>query len=311
MQHLGKILPIDGYVVRLEESLSTDYLQSLTHLYQPLLGIEAISLYQLLFHELKLQDDIQAQTHHTLMNYLNMPLDRMYEARIKLEAIGLLKTYRQETEERVCYTYYLQRPFSPMQFFQDMMLSELLYRHIGSSKFTALRKFYTIKNEQQNGNNVTVSFNDVFQTFQPTTTQAPQLMQQKKQKDEGVPIERVDFTLISQALKRRMIPVDKVLTEQNKLIISQLIHLYDLETYELENAINWALTDENMLDIEQLKAACHDLFQEKYNVAQVKLSVKQPELEHKPTNKQLTKEEQLIEILDNISPKQLLEDLST
>ena len=70
VQHLGKILPVDGYVVQLESSLPNDYIQSLTHLYQPLLGIEAISLYQLLLHEIDIQPEIQLQTHQTSVTML-------------------------------------------------------------------------------------------------------------------------------------------------------------------------------------------------------------------------------------------------
>lgn len=51
MQHLGKILPIDGYKVQIQGALPIDYLASLTHLYQPLLGIEAVSLYHLFMQE--------------------------------------------------------------------------------------------------------------------------------------------------------------------------------------------------------------------------------------------------------------------
>lgn len=308
MQHFGKILPVDGYEVRLEESLPSDYLQSLMHLYQPLLGIEAVSLYQLLIHEIDFYSEVQIQTHHTLMNYLNLPLDRIYGARCKLEGIGLLKTFQEETEERVCYTYLLQIPFSPEQFFQDTMLSELLYRHIGKSKFTSLRKFYTKREKQLSGQNITVSFNDVFQTFQPTNNHRPPAPF-PKEKTIGVPVEQIDFLPLKQALKRKMIPVDKVLTEKNKMIITQLVHLYELEAYEIENALTWALTDENKLDVEQFKAACHDLFRTKHNVAEVKLSVKQA-VQKPEQQRTLTREENLIEIFETISPKQLLEDLS-
>lgn len=309
MQHLGKILPVDGYEVRLEASLPTDYLQSLMHLYQPLLGIEAISLYQLLLYEMDVQSEGQLQTHHTLMNYLNLPLDRIYEARRKLEGIGLLKTMKHETEEQIFYTYVLKSPFTPEQFFKDMMLSELLYRHIGKTKYTTLQAFYTRKREQNTGKNITAAFHDVFQTFKPTNNDVPLAFSKKESK--GIPLEQVDFSFIAQSLKRKMIPVEKVLTEKNKSIISQLIHLYGIETYELESAINWALTDENKLDIEQLKAACHDLFQAKHNVANVKLEVKQAEQNAPIANKNVTKEERLIATLEKISPKELLEDLST
>src|SRR5690625_2448652 len=102
MKYIGKILPAEGYAVRLKEKPPIDYMKSLTHLYQPLLGMESIMLYQTLLHEIELQTESTLQTHHTLMNYLNIPLDKIYEARLKLEGIGLLKTYRntQRSEER-------------------------------------------------------------------------------------------------------------------------------------------------------------------------------------------------------------------
>lgn len=305
MQYLGKILPVDGYEVRLANSLPTDYLHSLYHLYQPLIGIEAISLYQTLLLQIEIQTEISIQTHHTLMNYLNLPLDKIYEARLKLEGIGLLKTYRFESDDRVYFTYELQAPFSPRQFFGDLMLSELLYRHLGKSRFSLLKNYYTETEKRDIGKDITASFGDVFETFQskaPIHTPAP------PEKSPGIPIKTVDFTIIEQTLKRKMIPVNKVLTETNKNVIAQLMQLYDLETYEVENALLWALTDENTLDIEQLRAACHDLFRAKHNVADVKLSMKQ---EYERTEqKQMSKEERLIATFESISPKQLLEDLS-
>jgi len=191
-----------------------------------------------------------------------------------------------------------------------MMLSELLYRHIGKTKFVALQTHYMKKRKEINGENITASFKDVFQTFQPTNKYIP-LRAQKEEDPKGIPLERVDFTFLKQTLKRKKIPVDKVLTETNKGIISQLVYLYELEMYELENAIIWALTDENKLDVEQFRAACHDLFQAKHNVANVELTMKQQPTEEKIVEQtKLSKEEQLINRLETISPKELLEDLS-
>lgn len=309
VQHLGKILPVDGYQVQLSTSLPTDYLQSLMHLYQPLLGIEAVNLYQLLLHEIDIQIEESLQTHHTLMNYLNLSLDRIYEARLKLEGIGLLKTYQQENEDKTYYTYILQPPFRPQAFFQDMMLAELLYRHIGKSKFKALKIHYTKKTNNLDGQNVTAAFDDVFQTFKPSNKKYVPPVQ--KETAGGIPIKLVDFSLIKQSLQRKMIPVNKVLTETNKRIISQMIQLYDLEMYETENAIEWALTEENTLDIEQLKAACLDIFQSKHNTSNIQLSLKQQKVTQPNEQKQLSPEEKLQQRFETISPKELLEDLSS
>src|SRR5690625_2167042 len=309
MEHLGKILPIDGYQVLLQGSLPTDYLASLTHLYQPLLGIEAISLYHLLIQEKEMQDqtDSMLQTHHTLMNYLNLPLDQIYGARIKLEGIGLLKTYKQEKEDKVSYLYKLIPPFRPVAFFEDLMLAELLYRQIGRVKFTSLQAMYGKKQTILSGVDMTATFTDVFQTFQPhgihQETPTP------KEETHGIPLKPIDFTILSQTLKRKMIPVEKALSERNRRIITQLQQLYHLEMYELEQAINSPLTDENELDIEQLQAACEDLFRDKAGGVDIKLAMKQ--LEETPKIEQVTSEmDQSLHRLATISTKELLDDLS-
>src|SRR5690625_2694302 len=113
MKYVGKIMPIDGYKVQLQQSLSIDYTHSLIHLYQPLIGIDSISLYFTLLHDTNLQSNEQLQTHHTLMNQLNMSLDKIYEARLKLEGIGLIKTYQNKTDDIVYYIYQLKVPFRP------------------------------------------------------------------------------------------------------------------------------------------------------------------------------------------------------
>src|SRR5690625_6894460 len=87
----------------------------------------AISLYQTLLNE-ALMSNKHAQTHHSLMNYLQLPLPKIYNFRIKLEAIGLLKTFKRTNAEETIYTYDVQRPFSPKEFFEETMLSELLLR---------------------------------------------------------------------------------------------------------------------------------------------------------------------------------------
>lgn len=306
MQHVGKILPIDGYQVQLYRSLPTDYLASLTHLYQPLLGIEAISLYQLLLQEIEIQDEHALQTHHTLMNYLNLSLDKIYEARIKLEGIGLVKTYKKQQEQNVLFQYMLVPPFRPAAFFEDIMLSEFLYRQLGQMKFTTLKERYATHQNVNPKEEVTAMFSDVFQTFHP---EGEPYQPVAKEEVIGVPVDEIDFSLLSQSLKRRMIPVMKVLTERNRRIIAQVQQLYGLKLYQLEQAINWALTDENELDIEQFQAACEDLFRESTGGIDVNLAMKQAEA-IPAVNEVETETDQSIRQLASISTKDLLNDLS-
>ncbi|WP_156291426.1 replication initiation and membrane attachment family protein [Oceanobacillus salinisoli] len=306
MRFLGQVLPVDGYYVLLKGHLPNDFTTSLTHLYQPLIGIQAVMLYQTLLHEIELQQD-SPQTHHTLMNYLNIPLDEIYKARLKLEGIGLLKSFKKERDQSTIYTYELQSPFSPNNFFKDAMLSQLLYHQLGDQKFLMLKERYMDETNEDRGENITVSFNDVFQTFTPTL----EIVTSNPNNHSDQTVEPVDISWIEQMLKQRMIPVSQVLTSENRKLIAQMMRLYELDNYEIEKSVLWALNEENRLDGEEFKIACHDLFKSKHKNSTVKLMDK-PALpkEQEVKKEPQTKEEMLIQELESISPKQLLEDLS-
>src|SRR5699024_11550954 len=57
-----------------------------------------------------------------------------------------------------------------------------------------------------------------------------------------------------------MIPVDQVLTGTNKRLILQMKELYALAEYEIEKTLLWALDEQNKLNKNEFKEACHDLF---------------------------------------------------
>ncbi|SHG84523.1 replication initiation and membrane attachment family protein [Ornithinibacillus halophilus] len=311
MNYIGKILPVDGYYVQLiDNTLPIDYEKSLTHLYQPLIGMQAVMLYQTLLHEIELQSS--AQTHHTLMSYLSIPLDEIYEARLKLEGIGLLKTLEKNTEHQTVYVYSLIRPFSPKEFFQDAMLTQLLFHHIGKQKFDMLKSHYADEKYIEGTKDITASFHDVFDTFKPTVNHVQPAPRQ--QEVHGPNIETIDFSWMEQMLKQRMIPAREVLNEENRRIITQMMTLYDLASHEIEKSVLWALTDENRLDVQEFQEACHDLFKQKQSQQPIHLVEKSntgQSSEQIDQKKPKTKEEQLIYELENISPKQLLEDLSS
>ncbi|WP_152654826.1 replication initiation and membrane attachment family protein [Oceanobacillus sp. CFH 90083] len=304
MNAIGKILPIDGYHVVMDEQPPIDFNASLTHFYQPLIGIQAISLYYTLFYEAGHTQKMQ--THHTLMTYLNLTLDDIYRARIKLEAIGLLKTYKRREDNTDYYTYSVQSPYSPGHFLKEAMLSQLLLHHIGEQKYNALYARY-VKESYPYGEEVTADFKDVFETVTPSASAALK-MENKKQSSEA---DLMDFSWIEQSLRQRFIPVERVLHPANKKLIYQMKVLYDAESVEIEKAILWALDEDNQLNLEEFKSACHDMFIARNNGQAIRLNEKATAVDSQTVMKKpATKEEQLIHELETISPKQLLEDLS-
>ena len=316
MQHrIGKILPIEGYYVLFDGEMPINYTQWLTHLYQPLIGIEAISLYQTLLSEYFLGSRDTPNTHHTLMTYISMPLDEIYHARLKLEGIGLLKTYKLELEQNAIYMYQLIIPFSPVEFFEDGMLSQLLFHQLGVNKFNKLKQTLIVNQPEITGDEITANFNEVFHTFKLNSSihdEAPLPSQSIQDKGPKIDNPSVDFNWLEQMLIQRMLPVNKILTTSNKKLISQMMVLYDLTNQEIEKAVIWAVNEENRLDCNEFKTACLDFFQTKQNRSDIKLVEKRDKVVTQPTTPQKTigKEDKFIQMLEQISPKQLLEDLS-
>lgn len=311
MKFIGKLLPIEGYTVRMDEDLPLDYSVALTHMYQPLIGLHAVMLYYTLLHELDFQRETGMQTHHTLMNYMNMPLDELYKARLKLEGIGLLNTYQKGESKNRYYVYELLRPFAPQSFLRDAMLSQLLFHHLGKDKYNQLKSFYEQAERKEDLKNITVSFGEVFQTFEPSALNVESISSYEKK--SGPPINSIDFSWIEQMLKQRLIPVKQILTRDNKRVIVQMMTLYDLSSYDIEKVLLWALTEENTLNMDEFKEACHNMFKSKHDKEPIKLTTKRDKTS--ATDKSLeapkTKEEMLIYELETISPKQLLADFSS
>lgn len=104
------------------------------------------------------------------------------------------------------------------------------------------------------------------------------------------------YEWVKGVLNQKGIPSDKILTEENMGLISALVSdaqtMYVLSDDEIEEALLQSVTEKNTLNEDKFKKACNDLYEHKNGVP-------------------LTKEQALINSLERISPKQLLEDLSS
>ncbi|MFD2926190.1 replication initiation and membrane attachment family protein [Halobacillus naozhouensis] len=315
-RYIGKLLPIDGFRIIQTGSAPQSAQWSLTHLYQPLIGKLAISLYQFLVNEYETCERGFVQSHHAIMAFLSTPLDQVYKARQKLEALGLLRTYLSKKEATTVYLYEIRPPFSPEEFFNDDMLSLLLRHEMGEDKFKSLRTRFSLPTVSvEEYEEVTETFDRVFHGVYPSSALLDQ-QKQSAQRREGtvsrgpaILNSRVDFNWLHHALKQRMYPSEKILTGDHRRIISQLVALYNLTSSEIERAIIWAINEENELIIDELKAACHDYMKDRPSAENG--SIDEREKVPESTNKEAgNKEEQFIQLLEEISPRELLEDLS-
>ncbi|GEL76831.1 replication initiation and membrane attachment family protein [Tenuibacillus multivorans] len=315
-ERMRQLLPNDRMKIYQSEPFFEDTDTVLTLLYQPLISIKGVAVFQALWKESSYQKTQTSISHHQMMNMLNITLDEFFEARKKLEAIGLLHTYKEEGTYRTLY-YILQKPFSVKGFFEDPMLSVLLEHHIGRDAYYRIRKrlMYSMS-LPSNVKSVTHAFDDVFTMIHPNEAkQEPVQVEEKTLTiDTNLPLEWLHKMLTQQNIKAKWI-----LTQSNIDFIEKMTKIYDVDFLELEKALLWAVTEDQVLDRKEFQDMCKDIFYKKHGSVPPRLYVKgeqnqtQPEQNtssHQQEQPQ-SKEEKLIQHFETITHRELLEDLSS
>lgn len=314
-QSIGKVLPADGYRTTKMFDLSDEQYQALYQLYQPIIGIEALSLYMTLYHQIAFHD---RHSHHYLMQLLNQSLTTIYDARTKIEAIGLLETYRFEDDQQTLYDFHLKPPMTPVSFISDDVLSQMLYHQIGKQKFQSLKsKILERTAFTPSGEPVTHTFSDVF-LHQPVdieaddTAETAAINQHAKPKD-WLSDTVVDFDWLSQNLQSRMLNEDVILSRENQRFINQMAVLYNLSNSEVDKLLQWSIDSEHRLDKEAFKEACLDAIDVQPSKQQVIIQrerLKKSEARDSNSAAPQSKKARFIEQMETLSPKELIEDLS-
>lgn len=325
-QHWQELVPIDRYIVVANGLLHEYDRKVLTFLYQPLIGSACFSLYMTLWGELeenKLWSD--SSSHHLLMNLMEMNLKDIYEARLKLEGMGLLKTYIKEEEGNRSFIYELQPPLTPEQFFLDGMLNIYLYRKIGKNHFVRLKRFFSVQKRPSEKEylEVTKPFQDVFESISPLNLQYFQdisndievdpektFIGRGEQWEIQINTDSFNFDLLVSGLNESLVP-KKALTKKVKEAISNLAFLYHIDSIEMKNIILGAIDEDNEINIEELRKSARDWYQF-INADQLpSLAERIQPLTHQIGQAEpKTKEEKLIRYLETTSPMQILKDLS-
>lgn len=325
-QHWQEILPIDQYVVNASGLLHDYDRKVLTFLYQPLIGSACFSLYMTLWAELE-ENRLwsTANSHHSLMNFMEMGLNKVYDARMKLEGIGLLKVYEKKTEHSRTFIYELIPPLTPEQFFLDGMLNIYLYRKIGKNQYLRLKRFFSEEKVEckEDYQEVTKQFQDVFSsshleslTYNAETSEMLQLDNEQvfigRQESESIQItnEHFNFDLLEAGLNESLVP-KKALTKKVKNAISNLAFLYGIDVIQMKNIVISAITEESEINVEELRKSARDWYQFQYNDKLPSLvDHTQPMIHQTQKDEPKTKEEELLRYVETTSPRQFLKDIS-
>ena len=152
----------DFLEVRLASLIADFDRDTLSNLYQPMIGFEALSLYMTLWSEAYNERVSPLCTHEQLFLRMRMPAGAFVEARKYLEATGLLKTFVSQGQDYKIYHYELYAPKSPRGFFDDALLYGMLIKSIGEKNSTRLKNIYLVEPKQDYGEEITAKFMEVF-----------------------------------------------------------------------------------------------------------------------------------------------------
>lgn len=325
-QYWQDLLPVDRYQAA-ANGLLTDYDRKIiTFLYQPLIGASCISLYMTLWAEVeenRLWSGINS--HHSLMNFMNSNLKEIYEARLKLEGIGLLKTYMKKEEENRFFIYELQAPLSPEQFFLDGMLNVYLFRKIGKGQYARLKRFFSDKKIPETSDYVSITkeFPEIFMSDHQSAIRTSYEMEKENSNEENIGFigrhgktsiqiqdNSFDFELLYAGLHESLIS-KKAFTKKVKDAIQNLSFLYGIDAIQMKNIVIAAINQADEIDIEELRIAARDWYQFQHNNLLPSLVDRiQPQKHQSEVKEPTTKEEELLYYLDHTSPRQLLKDIS-
>ena len=254
------LLPADTYIVKNNTILNNEDRNLLITLYQPVIGSVAINLYFTLWSHLDGCELIgEEYTHHYLMTSMGLKLEDILEAREKLEAIGLLKTYIKK-ESINNYVYELYSPLDAYEFMANPILMNILMNNIGKRELKKLIQMFTVpKMDLKDYEDITNSFNDVFKVDKTIEFNGNIENIKKVNKIDMVVNSKNDLNNILSMIPEELLNI-KTITNETKELIYKLAFIYDLDDNTLSELIRNSCNERKMIDKKKLRINCQNYY---------------------------------------------------
>ena len=302
----NKLMPADTYVVVNKTIIDTEARKILTMLYQPVIGSLPIMLYFSLWSDLDKSEIISTElTHHHLITNMHISLEEIVEARKKLEAIGLLKTFYKE-ENINNYIYQLYSPISANDFFNHHILNVVLYTNLGKKDYHHLKSYFKIPRINTSSyEDITASFSEVFKSVPLTSYEVINDNIRKKNIQKLNINTDFDFEFLIESTPTN-IDKNKVFTKEIKELILELSFLYDLDVMKIKDIIPTSLNERGTINKDEFRKNCRNYYQfENKGLLPSVIYNQQPEYLKTPTGDN-SKRAKMIYTFETISPYELL-----
>lgn len=158
-----QVNPKDFFTLRQVVPLSDQDVRILTTIYQPLIGNAAFTLYMNLKESIRNGSGwTEARPLSELMTLLDIGIPELYQARIRLEGLGLLSVYKSKKDSDQ-FLFEIKPPLSAERFFNDHLMRLILFEKVGERMFNEIKQqFSNEKPEAEEYEEITKSFLDVY-----------------------------------------------------------------------------------------------------------------------------------------------------
>ena len=299
------LLPADTYMVVNKSLLSEEDKLVLSMLYMPLIGNTSIALYNTLYNELKANNYVSNEfTHHHLVTYLGENIENIKKARIKLEGVGLIKTYCMEGNVN-SYVYELYSPLSVNEFFNNPIFSTVLSTNVGENEFKRLKNYFRVpKVSLLNYVDITYPFDMAFKSVNiQNFNESEDII--KKEKGIIKFSNEYDFDTLISSIPKNLFN-SKSLTKSVKELIINLSFLYKLSPMDMADIVKVSLNEKGLINKDLLKENVRKFYKYNTNNKSVTLLFKSDRVS--TINKENTAMNRLIKVFESTNPYDFLKN---
>ncbi len=298
---MNSLLPSDTFVV-VNKTILNDNRTLLINLYQPLIGAVAVALYNTLWSFLDRLEFISLEyTHNTLLNNMLISCNEFKDAREKLEAIGLIKTYVKR-EKVNNFVYELYSPMSAKEFLNNPILNTALYNAIGSNEFERTLEFFKVPYVNlRNYQDITSKFSDSF-VWTTSTMRNMELYNLKNKNSRYLNIvSKIDINTILSLIPDEILN-HKSVTKDIKEYLIKISFIYNYDDEMMVELIRNSLTEKHTIDKSKLKETANHFYQFE-NMGKIPSLIYRKQPEYLRTSKDgLSNRMKIIKIFESTSP---------
>ena len=300
------LLPADIYQVVNKSFMNEQDKTVLTMLYMPIIGSLPVSLYLMLYNELSLSNYMSKElSHHHLMTNLCVNLETIKAARIKLEGIGLLKTYFKSGEIN-SYVYELYSPLSSYEFFNHPVFNIVLYNNLGKAEYDRVTSYFKMPViNLKEYDDITSPFDMTFKSYPYTNFELENFNVVNKSKLKLNYELDFDFDLLISMMPKNIFN-DKALNKSTKELIVDISFLYDIDPLNMSDLVKISLNENGLIEKEVLRKNVRKYYQYN-NEGRLPSLLFKSELEYlKSPVGDNTRRGRIIKVFENTSPYEFL-----